>query len=183
MKQDTTKEIYKVNNNRFDGSDGLDAFISQNRESFEEELPLGHLERFNKRMVSKNGDQSKIRRFVFSFSAVAAAVILGVIAFTQIRNSNTAQDENYEYVYYKAQIESVKDEIFNESSQIGGAVETEAKGTVYSIMNESIPLEQLLPQELTKAQKDTILKKYYQKKLKGLNQYKSIVSQELNNYR
>lgn len=182
MKQDIT-DNNKISNNRFDESDELDIFIMHNRDSFEEELPLGHLERFNKRMASKNGDQSKIRHFVFSFSAVAAAVILGVIAFTQIRNSNITQDENYEYMYYKAQIESVKDEIFNESSQIGGAVETEAKGTVYSIMNESIPLEQLLPQELTKAQKDTILKKYYQKKLKGLNQYKSIVSQELNNYR
>ena len=162
MKQDIT-DNNKISNNRFDESNELDIFIMHNRDSFEEELPLGHLERFNRRIALKNSNKSKVRRFTISFSAVAAAVILGVIAFTQI--------------------ESVKDEIFNESSQIGGAIETEAKGTVYSIMNESIPLEQLLPEELTKAQKDTILKKYYKKKLKGLNQYKSIVSQELNNYR
>lgn len=183
MKQDIVKDNNKICSNRFDESDGLDTFISQNRDLFDEELPLGHLERFNRRIALKNSYKSKVRRFAISFSAVAAAVILGVIAFTQIRNSDTAEDENYEFMYYKAQIESVKNEIFNESSQIGGAVETEAKGTIYSIMNESIPLEQLLPEELTKAQKDTILKKYYQKKLKGLNQYKSIVSQELNNYR
>ena len=182
MKQDIT-DNNKISNNRFDESNELDIFIMHNRDSFEEELPLGHLERFNRRIALKNSNKSKVRRFTISFSAVAAAVILGVIAFTQIESNNTAQDENYEFMYYKAQIESVKDEIFNESSQIGGAIETEAKGTVYSIMNESIPLEQLLPEELTKAQKDTILKKYYKKKLKGLNQYKSIVSQERNNYR
>ncbi len=180
MKQDRIKEDNNLHNTRINELDELDTFILQNRGSFEEELPLGHTERFNKKVALNSSKTPKVRRFILSVSAIAAIAIIGVIAFTQI---NSTHNEDYEFLYYKAQIESVKDKILNESVQIGGATETEVKGTVYSIMNEAIPLEQLLPDELTKAQKDTILKKYYQKKLNGLNQYRSIVSQELHNNR
>jgi len=180
MKEDRIQENNNVNNTQFNELDGLDAFILQNRESFEEELPLGHIERFSKKVALNSGKTDKVRRLILSVSAIAAVAIIGLIAFTQI---NRAQNEDYEFLYYKAQMESVKNKILNESVQIGGATETEVRGTVYSIMNEAIPLEQLLPDELTKAQKDTILKKYYQKKLNGLNQYRSIVSQELHNNR
>ena len=44
MKQDIT-DNNKISNNRFDESIELDIFIMHNRDSFEEELPLGHLER------------------------------------------------------------------------------------------------------------------------------------------
>lgn len=180
MKENITENNIKLANS--EAQDEIELFISQNREAFDEELPLGHRERFNRRL-GQESHRTKTTGYITIFSAAAAAIVLGVLALTQLNIFGNSQSEEYEYQIYKAQMETVKEEIFKESAQMGGATETEAKGTVYSIMNESIPLEQLLPDELTKAQKDTILKKYYQKKLNGLNQYRSIVSQELGSNR
>ncbi len=153
--------------------DKLEQYIKANIEEFEQELPLGHKERFNDMLVANN--KKKYISMLRIFGSIAALLI---ISLTVLDNFNFS--DLFLKFKYERKIELAKKEIIKLSLNGTAELQAFALSTVNIISSDNIPLIDLLPRELSTKQKDEILKDYYNKKINGLREVKTYVINELN---
>ena len=134
----------------------IENFIKNNIDSFNSgELNLGHKERFNKRIISNK------RKIIFGYiSSIAAIGLISLIIWDTYNNSIENKDYKLE-MYNEA---SIIIELAKNTSEF---LEKETINNVNDLINDSIPLEAQLPEELSKDEKAKILKEYYNSKTEG----------------
>ena len=122
--------------------------------------------RFNNKIRYNN----KIRCFNYLIS-IAAIIILSFIVWDIYGNLNEHND--YKIEMYK-EVSAIRELVKNSSPYF----EEETLNTINEIANDSIPLEDQLPNELTEKEKSRILKEYYNSKTEGLRKIKIFLAQE-----
>ena len=156
--------------------DNLEEYIKQNREAFDEqELPEGHLERFEARLDAI-GDQrrtTKIYRIFWSALAVAAAMAAVLLLRIPQDNgkdwfANVGNDQVEICEAYYERVAELYEVILTNNPD--GSMDSSAS----SIAEETVALIDQLPDEMDEAAKAEILKEYYGTLLDGLNRMKNI---------
>ncbi len=164
----------------------LKEYISRNPDAFDDQdLPPGHEARFEAKLdaLLKAGHEAgtvktagKHRRYVRTFSvlsAAAAAVIAAVIFMNRPSGEvdwfgGVADDPAAVYLAYSEKAASMYREILTKD------IDGKWEATVGSVMLETVPMIDLLPEELDDAAKTEILKEYYGNLLNGLNKINKI---------
>lgn len=180
--------------------DDFESFIRANRAEFNKgELPDGHFERFQQRLqasMERTASQEQkecgesnshspmaVRRALrwgrFAAISSAAAVVILLTCGIVLRSIGGDPNEGIRTLateHYTA-IEQISREIMDE---FGGSEirEYEISASLESILQEGIPLENLLPEELDREQRMKILKEYYKERVNALLQFKSLLTQE-----
>ena len=173
----------------------LDEYIKLNQESFDDqELPDGHLERFENRLqrlledssktpqtlIGEMGDGIKKRNltglFLGILSASVAAALAAVVIFNHTAGAGKTQDwfagvgnNQVEIcdVYYSRVAELYEDIA---KSHPDGILD----GDMRSVAEESVSMIDLLPDEISDAERAVILKDYYSNLLDGLVEISNI---------
>ena len=164
----------------------LKEYISGNPEAFDDqELPLGHEVRFEAKLdalleaehkTEVKKTNGKRRRFAMIFSAaasIAAAVAAAVIFINRPSEkvdwfAGVADDPVAVYLAYSEKACSLYGEIL--SKDVSGGMER----TVACVAEETVPMIDILPEEMDEASKVTILKEYYGELLNGLDKINKI---------
>lgn len=167
----------------------LELFIRANAAAFNKgELPDGHFERFQQRLQATMERPSShsapaVRRDLrwgrFAAISSAAAVVILLTCGIVLRSIGGDPNEGIRTLateHYTA-IEQISREIMDE---FGGSEirEYEISASLESILQEGIPLENLLPEELDREQRMKILKEYYKERVNALLQFKRLLTQE-----
>ena len=138
------------------------------------DLPEGHEERFLEKLDARTRRQQS-RRIAFHWTAVAAAaaVLLLLVLPVGSRHFRGARTPEAVYCAYLDQIGSCYEQLARNDQVDAFAWEA----TLASLTQETIPLVDQLPEEMSDREKTRILKKYYGELLDGANRLK----QEWNN--
>ena len=149
----------------------LDNIISQYRSEFDSEIPMeGDFGRFLTRM--EKSEKAPVWRLYKRGIGVAAAVavLLGIGIAWGFHTPEREMVRVYErYCHEVAKITAELQMSVN-VSEIGTLTEI-----IENISNESIPLMSLLPDEMRASEKLAIMKGYYQDKLNGILELRTIV--------
>lgn len=158
--------------------DRLKEIIDMNRDMFEsEDLPEGFDERFQKRLseayIKKESDQRRRNRIRLSVSAVASIAAGLLLYFGVIFFSDVYRQRELDSLYksFASEIELLKGEMIDiagENNYIDRTLEI--------ITSDAIPLDQLLPNEISQQKRVEILKEYYNQKLQAVKQMKLLMS-------
>ncbi len=161
--------------------DRLEQYIRDNRESFDRGgLPDGSRERFMARLEGSSARRSapaaaRTRRIIFGLTAGIAASLL-LLFFIGGRGP---QHVEYEYISI---LNSLDKDIIEMSRYCDSRTAKEAIKASRSIINEAVPLEDQLPAEISKEQRELILKGYYEKKAEGLKKIRNYLAMEAQTY-
>lgn len=147
----------------------------------DQELPCGHLARFEAKLDSMPGIAEKSKggtlfdriRLVTGMTGVAAAAIAAVIFVHRPEEhkewfADVSDDPVSVYLTYSERVSEMYRELFR--NDICGNWET----TIGSIAEEAVPMIDQLPDELDNATKATIMKEYYGRLLDGLDKINKI---------
>lgn len=164
--------------------DELKEYIKQNREAFDEqEIPEGHLERFEALLESRSATEipvkkqsesrGLIRRVVWATVAVAAAMA-GILLIN--RPSGKTRDwfagiGNDEFAICSAYYDKVA-ECYE--LMLGKYPDSDVQNAIESITRETIPMVDQLPDEMDPDTKAAVLKEYYGDLLEGLDRIKNM---------
>lgn len=149
----------------------LNRIISQHRTEFDSELPLeGDFERFVTKV--EKPDRGGAWRFYKRGIGVAAVVIL-LLGIGLVWDFYTPEKEMLRvYKRYCREVANITAEL--QMSVNVSEIET-LNEVIENISNEGIPLISLLPDEMRASEKLTVIKGYYQDKLNGIMELKTIV--------
>lgn len=147
----------------------------------DQELPSGHLERFEAKLDSVPGMGKKSKdwtlfkriRLAAGMTAVAAAAIAAVIFINRPDGqrewfADVSDDPVAVYLTYSEKVSEMYRDIFKKD--INGNWET----TIGCIAEEAVPMIDQLPDELDNATKVAIMKEYYGRLLDGLDKINKI---------
>lgn len=154
--------------------DNLEKYIQDNLEQFNSgELPQGHQERFMAKLgqVQKPGRIMPLSRKAIFASAAAAAVIIaltvtGIPIYRQARLEQSVHELAQEMYRQEAEIL----QMFSQDEQY-------MINSIKSITEETIPLTEQLPYELTPEKRTQILREYYKAKTAALKSIKTLYAQ------
>ena len=164
--------------------DDLEKYIKQNRESFDEqEIPEGHLERFEalldsspalERPVVKQSESRRLIRRILWTSVAAAAALAGIIFLN--RPAEKTRDwfagiGNDGFAICNAYYDKVA-ECYE--AMLLKYPDGEMQSTIETITRETIPMIDQLPEEMDPDAKAAVLKEYYGDLLEGLDRIKNI---------
>ena len=152
--------------------DNLEEYIKRNREAFDDqELPEGHLERFEARL----GSGQSVRVWFWTAIAGVAAAVAAVVIFTGRQPSapidwfaEVPEDQaSICQAYYEKMAGLYRDIL---ASDVDGSKEAQ----LAAIAEETIPLIDQLPEELGAEERAAILKEYYSDLLGGIERIAEI---------
>ena len=154
--------------------ENLEKYIQDNLEQFNTgELPQGHQERFMSKLAhaEKTGKIKPLPRRAIFASTTAAAVILA-LTITGIPIYKEAQLER--------SVEKLVQEMYRQEAEILHMFSQEEQymiNNVKAITEETIPLAEQLPDELSPEKRAQILRDYYKAKTAALKQIKTLYAQ------
>lgn len=139
----------------------LERYIADNRSAFDSEpVPAGSMDRFMNRLVSERRKR-RIRAAGMIFSGIAAACAAFMILFMEPDMSRTLER-------YHTRIAEMANKIMN-IAETEYPYETEIIRNMVSVITEdTIPLEEQLPDELSTKERNRILNEYYYQKYSAL---------------
>jgi hypothetical protein len=162
--------------------DDIEKYIKENKSMFDEKLlPDGDQERFFERFEK---DKKRRSKMIFWFTACsAAASVLLILGLFISYNSIYNQTDEIELIYYdyNTQVNALKIEIDQQADKSSIFSSQDEKERLYqsidNIAYDAIPLTELLPKEMDKNEKITILTEYYTRKIDGIK----LLQQEISN--
>lgn len=139
----------------------LERYIADNRSAFDSEpVPAGSMDRFMNRLASERRKR-RIRAAGMIFSGIAAACAAFMILFMEPDMSRTLER-------YHTRIAEMANKIMN-IAETEYPYETEIIRNMVSVITEdTIPLEEQLPDELSTKERNRILNEYYYQKYSAL---------------
>lgn len=139
----------------------LERYIADNRSAFDSEpVPAGSMDRFMNRLASERRKR-RIRTAGMIFSGIAAACAAFMILFMEPDMSRTLER-------YHTRIAEMANKIMN-IAETEYPYETEIIRNMVSVITEdTIPLEEQLPDELSTKERNRILNEYYYQKYSAL---------------
>ncbi len=163
-------------------------YVNRNPEILDDlELPEGHEERFEAKLdallnvghvdgTTMNATPERHRRLIRAFSvltAAAAAVIAAVIFINRPAGevdwfADVVDDPTEVYLTYSEKATSMYREILTKDIDGKWGI------TIGSVAEETVPMIDLLPEEMDDAAKAEVLKDYYGKLLNGLDKINKI---------
>lgn len=151
--------------------DNLEKYINENREAFDMvPVPDGSLDR----LMAKTRRRSVRKTLSWALPAAAAVLLLFVTGYH--KNDESRQLNRMLEGIARSEVE-IMTLVENSCPQ-----DLEAVGnTIRSITAEAIPMQSLLPEELSPKERRTILDEYYGAQLKALERVKEYYAHELNN--
>lgn len=133
----------------------LEKYIHENIDAFDcEEVPAGSEKRFMKKLESAG----KVRRLIFSLAAPAAAAVAFLI-YTSMPSVLEREIKNL--AMQEVEVLTLVNEKHPEELE-------QVKDIISAITFEAIPIEDLLPEELSQSEKDKIIKEYYQQQAEAV---------------
>ncbi|HBZ26387.1 MAG TPA: hypothetical protein DEO54_09185 [Rikenellaceae bacterium] len=159
--------------------DNLKQLIENNREIFEnEELPVGHKERFLKRVLADKvvvRDYLRVALYLCAASVVAFLILTPFILKDSVENG--CPDGLADY---KSVLKSRSSEVYLMADRLDSYNKDIVINTLDELVNEAIPFEDQLPMELDKITKSQLSQQYYCPKINGVEKLRGYVSQLLN---
>ena len=153
--------------------DNLKEYINQNMESFnDQELPEGHLDRFERRLDTF--DTRSRRPYLWLMSAGIAAVVAAIV-FLRLPESGQRDwfagvgvDQVEICETYYSNVADIYEDLFSAGTDVELGLLAE------SVVDETSPLIDLLPDEMGAEDKAAVLKEYYGELLDALLKIKNI---------
>lgn len=152
----------------------LEKYIKDNIDSFNDsEMPIGHKNRFLKKLEE---EKSPVHRIFGIVASIAAAIVLGLFIFAPKESETIGiQEDNTDYAELMRILEN---EIISLSEESNPDVAKEAIKASKRVTFEAVPLNEQLPAELTEREKARILREYYKQKSEGLKKIKTYLLAE-----
>lgn len=139
----------------------LERYIIDNREAFgQEPVPSGSRDRFMNRLAAERRKR-RIMRASLAISGIAAACAAVMVLFVE-------PDMSRKLERYHTKIVEMANDIMNIAETDYPYEKEMIRSTVSAIADETIPLEDQLPDELSTKEKTRILNDYYNQKYSAL---------------
>jgi len=156
----------------------MEDFIHTHRKSFEEGgLPVGHEQRFFQKLQQQQR-RERARGYILRAAAVAALLLLsaGVWEFVIYDPNSPASLRREQRIearmlqHYNKEVDSLRQEILRYAPRMADGDWEEIAGTVDLIQTQPEALADLLPSEMSPAQRRAALQTCYERNLEGLQQ-------------
>ncbi|MDP3437313.1 MAG: hypothetical protein Q8S04_08715 [Bacteroidales bacterium] len=153
--------------------------IENNREIFEnEELPVGHKERFINRINRHKVVKRDLLRITIYLCAASVIVFLIFTPFILKDNIETGCPDGL--ADYKSVLKSRSSEIYLMADRLDSYNKDIVINTLDELVNEAVPFEDQLPSELDKTTRSQLSQQYYCPKIEGVEKLRGYVAQLLN---
>ena len=161
----------------------MEDFIHNHRTNFEEDqLPAGHEERFFQKLQQQQG-RRRARAYILRAAAVAALLLLSVgvwefVIYAPNSPASLRREQRIEarmLQEYNKEVDSLRQEIFRYAPRVAGGDWEEIAGTVALIQGQPEALAELLPAEMSPAQRRAALQTCYERNIEGLQQVASLL--------
>ncbi len=168
--------------------DNLEDIIFRNRELLDEgSMPAGHKERFLARLKEKEAKKSLWKRIIDWSSnlytgrglslSIAGGLCAVAIAFLLIKDPSVTDSTRRMENRYMLEMEKYAEELADQILQMGEFDREDVKYSIESIVaSDTIPLNLQLPKEMSKKEKQKIIKEYYERKMEGLKKVKTFIA-------
>ena len=166
----------------------LEEIIQRNRELFDQgSMPEGHKERFLARLQQKEAKENLWRRIIDWSSnlytgrglsvSIAGGLCAVAVAFLLFKDPSVTDSTKRMENRYMLEMEKYADELADRISEIGEFDREDVKYSIESIVaSDTIPLNLQLPKEMSKKEKQKIIKEYYERKMEGLKKVKTFIA-------
>lgn len=159
--------------------DNLKQLIVKNREIFEnEELPIGHKERFLKKINRKRVIERDFFRITLYLCAASVIAFLIIAPFILNDNIETGCPEGL--ADYKSVLKDRSSEIYLMADRLDSYNKDVVINTLDELVNEAVPFEDQLPLELDKITRSQLSQQYYCPKIEGVEKLRGYVAELLN---
>ncbi len=149
--------------------ENLEQYIKNNLEEFDSgDLPAGSRERFMTKLEDSRKRAKSRRRYLFIGPAagIAACVLLAIFI------GHGRDEVNGHSEHYMAILTTLNREIISLAMECDEMTADEITMATRSVIQDTIPLEEQLPDDLPEEEKEMIMREYYEKKAEGLRRIK-----------
>jgi len=157
--------------------------IAENRSVFESDsLPQGHKRRFFRKIKKKVNSKDRLlnsQSKLFIYSMAAAVALAFIIVLPLFKYNRSKSIENAIGNSYVAILNERNAVILSMIGPLDPLDRELVLNTLDQLVQEAIPFEEQLPQNMDWEQKDILAQRYYCPKIEGMEKLKEYVSQLL----
>lgn len=141
----------------------------------------GDLERFAQKVENaslRKGRWSFLMRPQFIATAAAVCTVAIVLIAVGLKNSDRANDRSVKQAEeaYLSELQLKAEMIIKANSQNEEVSREDLENAMESLLNDPVPMSEQLSDELSSKEKLQILKAYYNQKMEGLGQFKTLLA-------
>ena len=168
--------------------DTLEEIILRTRELCDEgRMPAGHKERFLERLQQREAKKNLWQRLIdwssnlYTGRGLSLAITGGLcavaVAFLLLKDPSVTDSTKRMENKYMFEMEKYAEELADQISQMGEFDREDVKYSIESIVtSDTIPMNLQLPKEMSKKEKQKIIKEYYERKMEGLKKVKTFIA-------